>query len=82
MQNSRDLLHFNVGQMNRLVRQINLTVCQKYNGCHDSNFKTHGGTDLVDVFFSATFIFGVKGADDATASILNHGKVRSEYKAH
>lgn len=81
--NSRDLLHFNVCQMNRLVRQIDLTVrqkCKKYNRCHDLKYKTHGGTDLEGDFFSATFAFGVKGADDAAASALNHGKVGSEHR--
>jgi len=46
-------------------------------------FKTHGGSDLEDFFFTtfSIFAFGVRGADDVAASKLNRSKVKCGYRS-
>lgn len=85
MWNSQDFLHFDVRQMNRLLRQFNLTIRQpgkKIQYRPKLTFTTHGGSDLEDAFFTTflVFSFGV-GADEVVASELNRSKVKCRYRS-
>jgi len=61
-----------------------LPIIKQENQCQNQNQKTHGGTDLEDIFLTSfsTFTFGVKGGAKGVVLLNNQGEVKDKYRAN